>query len=273
MNPNIHGYERVTIMAHLLPIFVMLTALISSLHADLLSSILETKQLRVCIWPEYYGISYVNPRTQELLGIDSDLAKAFAKELGVNLLFKESSFASLIQDVTTQKCDIAMFAIGHTKERKEHLYLTSPHLASDVYAITSKSNQRIQTWDDIDQVGVVVAVAKGTYHVALMQQSLQKAKLLIVDSLHAREQEVESGRADVFMTDYPFGIRMIEEREWAKLISPTKAFHMTPYGWALAPNEFALQKRVEAFIVAIKHDGRLLEAAKRYHLEPIILSE
>lgn len=260
-------------MAHLLLIVTMLTTLSVSLSADVLSSILETRKIRVCIWPEYYGISYVNPRTQELVGIDVDLAKEFAKELGVTLAFKESSFATLIQDITTQKCDMAMFAIGHTPERKERLYLTSPHLASDVYAVTSKSNKRIQTWNDIDQEGVVVAVAKGTYHVALMQKSLQRAKLLIVDSLHAREQEVEAGRADVFMTDYPFGIRMVEEREWAKLITPTQAFHVVPYGWAMAQNEPALKEKVEAFIVAIKHDGRLLEAAKRHHLEPIVLSK
>ncbi|KFL34643.1 MULTISPECIES: ABC transporter substrate-binding protein [unclassified Sulfurospirillum] len=257
-------------MAHLFLILTLITTLSVSLCADVLSTILETRKIRVCIWPEYYSISYVNPRTQELMGIDVDLAKEFAKELGVNLAFKESSFATLIQDITTQKCDMAMFAIGHTPERKERLYLTSPHLASDVYAVTSKSNKRIQTWDDIDQEGVVVAVAKGTYHVALMQKSLQKAQLRVVDSLHAREQEVEAGRADVFMTDYPFGIRMVEEREWAKLIAPTKPFNVVPYGWAMAQNEPAFQGKVEVFIVAIKHDGRLLEAAKRHHLEPIV---
>ena len=260
-------------MTRLLLIVMMLTSLTSSLFSDALSSILEAKKIRVCIWPEYYGISYVNPRTQELMGIDVDLAKELGEALGVRVAFKESSFSTLIHDVTTHYCDIAMFAIGHTPQRQEHLYLTSPHLASDVYAITSKSNKRIQTWDDIDQDGVVVAVAKGTYHVALMQKSLKKAKLLIVDSMHAREQEVESGRADVFMTDYPFGIRMVEEREWAKLISPTQTFHITPYGWAIAKDEPALQKKVEEFIVAIKHDGRLLEAAKHHHLEPIVVNE
>lgn len=272
MNPNIVSFKGQRMRRTFL-IFFMAINLTSSLFADALSSIVESKKIRVCIWPEYYGISYINPRTQELVGIDVDLAKEFAKELGVNVAFKESSFATLIKDITTKSCDIAMFAIGHTVERKEHLSLTSPHLASDVYAISSKSNRRINVWEDIDKEGVVVAVAKGTYHVALMQKSLQKAKLLVVDSLHAREQEVEAGRADVFMSDYPFGIRMVEEKEWAKLIKPTKPFHITPYGWALAQNEPALLAKVEAFITAIKHDGRLLDAAKHHHLEPIVLSE
>ena len=30
--------------------------------------------LRVCIWPGYYGVSYRNPNTQQLEGIDIDLS-------------------------------------------------------------------------------------------------------------------------------------------------------------------------------------------------------
>jgi len=260
-------------MAHLFWIFLIALTSTSILSADVLSTIFETKKIRVCIWPEYYGISYVNPRTQELIGIDIDLAKEFAKDLGVSVEFKSSSFATLTQDINVHYCDIAMFAIGHTEERKKHLSLTTPHLASDVYAIAAKSNHRIQTWDDIDKEGVVVAVAKGTYHVSLMQNYLKKAKLLIVDSLHAREQEVEAGRADVFMSDYPFGIYMLEEQDWAKLIKPTKPFHITPYGWAVAKDEPSFEQKVETFIKTIKHDGRLLSAAKRHHLEPIVVLE
>ncbi len=260
-------------MKYFLWIFLSICTLFSPLSADALTSIEQSHKIRVCIWPEYYGISYVDPRTQKLIGIDVDLAHEFAQTLGVNIEFIASSFATLVDDVTKKRCDIAMFAIGHTPEREAKLKLTTPHLASDIYAITTKSNRRIHTWDDIDQEGVVVAVAKGTYHVAVMQKELKKATLLIVDSMHAREQEVESGRADVFMTDYPFGMRMIEQREWAKLIRPTKPFHITPYGWALNKDEPALYERVEAFIKAIKKDGRLLQVASRHHLEPIIVTD
>ena len=251
----------------------VLVYLLSSLHADALSSIMQEKKLRVCIWPEYYGISYINPRTQELIGIDIDLAKALAHDMNVDVRFIESSFANFIPDLLQKRCDIAMFAIGHTPERKAQVTLTSPHLQSDVYAIATKSNQRIKTWEDIDKEGVVVAVAKGTYHVGLMQKSLQNAKLLIVESLHAREQEVPAGRADVFMTDYPFGMRVVKEKEWAKLIPPSKPFNTTLYGWALSPQESALIDRVEAFIKRIKNDGTLVEAAKRHSLDPIVRKE
>lgn len=247
--------------------------LASNAQASLLDSILESKKLKVCFWPEYYGISYINPQTQELSGIDVDLAKALASDLHVEVEFVVSSFATLTPDIQAKKCDIAMFAIGRTPKRLEKLALTTPHLASDIYAITSKSNQRIQKWEDIDKSGVVVAVAKGTYHVAIMQARLKEATLLVVDSMHAREQEVESGRADVFMTDFPFGVRMVEQREWAKLIRPETPFHITPYGWAMAQGEDAFLERVETFIASIKKDGRLYNSAVTHHLEPIVNTE
>lgn len=92
-----------------------------------LEKILELKELKVCVWPEYYGISYFDARNQQFTGIDSDLAQELAKDLGVNLKFVNSSFATLIDDVTTSKCDIAMFAIGDnpSKKRKNKIYYSS----------------------------------------------------------------------------------------------------------------------------------------------------
>lgn len=256
-------------MKKLLLLFILLV----NMQADILNSIVQTKKIRVCIWPEYYGISYIDKHTQMLTGIDVDLAKEFAKDLHVNLEFVKSSFANLIKDVSTHYCDIAMFAIGQTEKRKEYLSLTSPHLSSDIFAIASKTNNRIKNWRDIDKNGVIVAVAKGTYHVDVMKTRLKNATLLVLDSMHAREQEVQSGRADVFMTDYPFGMRMIKQYDWPKMIKPPKPFHMTPYGWAIAKHESAFLKRTEQFIQEIKKDGRLLKIAQKYELEPIVLDK
>ncbi|MDZ7817521.1 MAG: ABC transporter substrate-binding protein [Aliarcobacter sp.] len=235
-----------------------------------LDKILLEKNLKVCIWPEYFGISYLDQRTQNLVGIDVDLAKELAKDLDVNLEFVESSFPKFIPDITENRCDIAMFAIGNTKARSEKVRFTTPHLESDIYAITTKNNKKIENWNDIDKKGVIVAVAKGTYHEPVMREKLKNAQLLVVDSMHAREQEVQSGRADVFMTDYPFGKRMLAKTDWAKLITPSSTYHLTPYAWTVAYGDDKFYDRVEKFISDIKKDGRLYKLAKDNQLEPIV---
>ena len=238
---------------------------------DRLQNIAASKTLRVCIWPDYYGISFRNPKTQQLAGIDIDNARDLAKALGVEVAFVDSSFATLIDDVSSDRCDIAMFAIGITPQRQEKLRFTLPHLASDIYAITTKAQRRIQRWEDIDQPGVVVAVAKGTLHESVMKTRLKYAELRVLDTPQGREQEVQSGRADLFMTDYPFSRRMLDNSDWARLVAPPSTYHITPYAWAMKPGDDRFHARVEQVLAEMKRDGRLLSNAKRYSLDPIVV--
>src|SRR5690625_8025940 len=76
-------------------------------------------------------------------------------------------------------------------------------------AITTKNNRRIQQWDDLDQPGNVLAVAKGTWHEPVMRERLQYASLVAPDTPETRETEVLSGRADAFISDYPYSLRKI----------------------------------------------------------------
>lgn len=238
-----------------------------------LEKVAASKELRVCIWPDYYGISYRNPRTQQLEGIDIDLAQAFALDLGAKVRFVDSAFSRLIDDLTQDRCDIAMFAIGITAARQEKLRFSKPYLVSDIYAITTKSNRSIKTWADIDQPGIVVSVAKGTLHESVMKEKLKQATLSVNATPQGREQDVESGRADVFMTDYPFSRRMLEQTDWARLVSPPSTYHLTPYAYAVAPGDDRWLARVEQFVQDIKRDGRLVTAAKRHRLDPVVAKD
>jgi ABC-type amino acid transport substrate-binding protein len=115
-------------------------ALPASAQNSRLERVQAATVLQVCIWPDYSGISYRHPGTQQLSGIDIDMARELAKDLNVELRFVDSSFARLIDDVTRDRCDVAMFAIGITPARTEKLRFTRPHLQSDIYAVTAKSN-------------------------------------------------------------------------------------------------------------------------------------
>lgn len=245
-----------------------------SLAQDKLVSHLDrmkvTPVLRVCIWPDYYGITYRNPKTQQLSGIDIDMATELGKDLGVTVEFVDSSFAKLVDDLTQDSCDVAMFAVGITPQRQTRLKFTLPHLVSDIYAITTKTNRRIKSWEDIDKQGTVVAVAKGTLHESVMKEKLRSAQLLVLDTPFAREQEVQSGRADVFMTDYPYSQRFLVNADWARLLSPPGTYHATPYAYAIKPGDDRWLARLERFVSDIKRDGRLMAAATRFKLNPIV---
>ena len=237
-----------------------------------LQRVKEAKELRVCIWPDYYSITYRNPKTRLLSGLDIDISGELGRELGVGVRYVESSFPALVEKLTNDECDIAMHAVGVTPERRNRLQFTKSYMRSDIYAIASRSSSAVKRWEDLDKPGRVIAVQAGTLMVPVMQQSLKQARLLLVRPPQTREQEVESGRADAFMTDYPYSQRMLGLTDWARLVAPPAPFHLTDYAYALAPGETSLLDRVNGFIDTIRQDGRLLRFARKHQLDAIIVT-
>lgn len=253
-----------------LPLVSLLLLPPATAQASLLDDIRNRNALRVCIWPDYFAISYRNPRTQALEGIDIDMARALARWLDVRLDFVETSFAELIPNMTERRCDIAMHGVGVRDSRKPHMDFSNPHLRSGIYAVAMRSNDSIRRWQDIDQPGNIVVVQKGTYMEPVMRDLLQHAELSVVDSFKAREQEVLSGRADVFMTDYPYGKRMSALTRWANLLAPEQPLAPTPYAWAVPKDEPQWLATVNDFLEEMKNRGQLRQSAATHGLLPIV---
>lgn len=227
--------------------------------------------LRVCIWPDYYGITHRHAHTQQLSGIDIDLSAELASDLKLKLEYVDSSFPQLVEHLRGGHCDVAMFAIGVLPARKEVLAFTQPYLQSDIYGVTSRSSRVVREWADIDRPGVIVAVQAGTFMEPVMRAALTQAQMQVVRPPQTREAELESGRADVFMTDYPYSRRLLDNADWARLVAPPKPFHVMPYAYAVRQGDPEWLAQMESFVARIKADGRLRAAAKRHRLEDIIV--
>jgi cyclohexadienyl dehydratase len=225
----------------------------------------------VCIWPDYYGVTFRSPRTQQLTGIDIDLSAELGRDLGVKVRYIDSSFPKLIEDLKSDRCDVAMFAVAMLPQRMEQLRFTRPYLQSDIYGITTKSNRAVRQWADIDQPGVQVAVQAGTFMEPVMEASLKRAQLVRIRPPATREQELEAGRVDVFMTDYPYSRRLLDNADWAALISPPQRFHVLPYAYAVKPGDDDWLAVVDGFVQRIQRDGRLATAAGRHGLGDIVV--
>ncbi len=237
---------------------------------EVLDRIAATGALRVCIWPDYYGITFRDARTGRLTGIDAELSVELAKDLGARLQHVDSSFSRLVPDLLESRCDVAMFAVGILPQRQQQLRFTQPYLSSDIYGITTKSNPAVRSWADIDQPGVQVAVQRGTFMEPVMRESLRHARLVLVEPPQTREKELMAGRVDVFMTDYPYSRKLLDSSDWVQLIAPPKPFHVLPYGYAASPADAQWLARLNQFVSDIKRDGRLARAARHNGLTAIV---
>ena len=240
-------------------------------NSSTLKQIEQRGTLNVCIWPEYFSITYQNPRTARLEGIDIELSQALANDLGVQLNYVTTHFGRFIKDLNAKQCDIAMFGVGNTASRRELVDFSEPYLSSGIYGIRVKNHPFLRSWSDMDQEGVIVCVQKGTYMENLMRQQLKHAQISTVIKPKERELEVLSGRADVFITDYPYSQKILSVYDWAELIEPKNQTRQFQYAYAVAKDDPLWLARVNQFVRDIKQDGRLIKAAKNNALSPIVI--
>lgn len=240
-------------------------------NAGVLENIKVRGTLTVCIWPDYFGISYRNPKTGVLQGFDIDMSKAFASDLGVKLSYVNTNFGKFMDLLEQGVCDIAMMGSGVTQARKQRIDFSEPYLRSDVYFITTKANQALQSVSDLDRAGVVIAVQRGTYMEPFAKDFFKNAKISVVSGPGSRELEVETGRADAFATDYPYSQKLLSNTDWARLIRPTTTLKTTDYAYAVRKGDPTWLSRVNEFVKNAQMDGRLESAARKNNLLPILI--
>ncbi len=225
--------------------------------------------LRVCMWPLYYSISMRDPKTGELVGIDADLSKELARDMGVKLEVVETSFGTFIADLQANKCEIGMFGVGATMKRAQAVEFSHPYLVTNVYAVL-RDGGAIKDWADIDKKGVNVAVTLGSYIEPFMRAYLKNATLTPVAPPATSQAELMSRRADVIMTDFPSALRMTKEFEGTKFLLPPEKLAVTPYAYVVPQGDQVWLNYVNLWVDTIKLDGRLAAAAARHGLGPIV---
>ena len=234
-----------------------------------LFEITKNKKLRVCQFPLYYSISFRNPKTGEIEGIDADLAKELAKELDAKLEIVETSFGSFIADLQAGKCEIGMFGVGATLKRAQAVEFSKPYLVTNIYVVTRKDS-KVKKWEDLDQKGVKAAASLGSYIEVFMKDYLKNAEVVSIAPPNTREAELVAGRGDAVLTDFPTAVKVTDEFDWATYVLPKDKLAVTPYAYVVPPGDQIWLNYINLFVDTIKLDGRLMKYAKKHKLDPIV---
>ncbi len=91
-----------------------LLAFTTAQAAELRETIKQAGVLRLTINSTYAPMEYRDPATNELVGLDIDLANEIAKRLGVKIVWSETPFAELIPSLQTPSAPISSSAAFRT---------------------------------------------------------------------------------------------------------------------------------------------------------------
>ena len=99
--------------------FAALLTFTTAQAAELPESIKQAGVLRLTVNSTYAPMEYRDPATNELVGLDIDLANELAKRLGVKIAWSETPFAELIASLQTKRADFIISGISDRSSRRE----------------------------------------------------------------------------------------------------------------------------------------------------------
>ncbi|XUM19522.1 ABC transporter substrate-binding protein [Bradyrhizobium oligotrophicum S58] len=133
---------------------VTLASLAVAGAAELPAEIKQAGVLKLTVNSTYAPMEYHDPASNELKGLDIDLANALAKRLGVKIVWSETPFAELIPSLQTKRADFIISGISDRASRREtadfvDYLVTGPQFfvlaESDAKAATDLCGRKIGT--------------------------------------------------------------------------------------------------------------------------------
>jgi cyclohexadienyl dehydratase len=167
-----------------------------------LDAIHQRGALRVCSTGDYRPFTYHDSATGSWSGIDIDMGGDMAHQLGLPVQVVATTWATMLSDLTSRRCDIAMGGISVTAERAAKASYSDPYLADGKAPITRCADAaRFQTLSQIDQPYVRVVVNPGGTNESYDRQTMKRASVVTFPDNNAIFNELLDGHADVILTD------------------------------------------------------------------------
>ena len=202
-------------------------------------------KLVVALNPEFAPFEYqklVDGKNQ-IVGSDVELAKAIAKELGVEVEFSPMSFDNVLASLDSGKADLAISGVSKTEERSQVYDFSIPYYTSKNKVIVRKSElTNYQSVKDLAQKKV--GAQKGSIQETLAKETLQDSSLVSLPKNGNLITDLKSGQLDAVILKEPVAKGFVENNP----------------DLAIAEFDFDNDKE-DSYAVAMKKDSKELKEA------------
>ena len=230
-----------------------------------LQEIEDAGVLRACL-AESIPNAYVDPKTEKWTGFQTDMGAELAKELGVELELVDATWATIIESVRTDKCDVALVGLFRLAKRARVILFVNPFVVTTLSAAVAEGSQ-LNTYAALDDPNVSISVISGTAEEAYFKSgTAADVRSMVTDKIATIFLEVANNRADVVITDTITLRRFLSENPALKLrelddtpIAPRGA------GYAVAPGEYHLQHFLNVWLERMETSGRKAAFWNKWH--------
>ena len=195
-----------------------------------------------------------------IVGIDAEIAKAIADELGMELEIEDIAFDSIIPEITSGKADMGLAGMTVTEDRKQSVDFTDTY-AKASQKIIVKEDSAIASPDDL--TGVIVGVQQGTTgDIYVSDLEADGTTVERYNKGFEAVQALSQGKIDAVVIDGEPAKTFVSETEGLKILD--EAFTVEEYAIAVKKGNTELLDKVNGALETLKDNGTLDEIVAKY---------
>lgn len=233
-----------------------------------LAEILRRGELRVGTTGDYEPFSFsksgVDNDTDNITGIDIDLAENLAASLGVKLKLVKTSWPTLMVDYSAQQFDIGMSGISRTLLRQRQAFFSDKYYVGGKTAIGRCAMAAdLNSLGKIDQPNIRVIVNPGGTNEKFVRQHIHRAQVIVHPDNRTVFHQILESKADVMFTD---DIEVKLQHRLHPMLCGTLTGELLSYSEKgfLLPQDMVLKEYVDAWLEQITLSGKLETIFAKY---------
>lgn len=232
---------------------------------SLLKTIKDRGVIRVCD-VEYPPWNVKNPGTNRWEGANVDIVNLIADMLKVKVEHVDATWATVIPNMTTQKCDFSGAGLYISPPRAELVTFTRP-FAQDGISIFIPAGSTAKTVEEVDKAGRTVVVRSGGVEEGVAKRLFKHAtvKTLTTDGAGIILLEIAAGRADAGAGGYFGNLIFLKGNPNLKVrVLSDVLLTRTPIAYAVPPREYFFRDYLNAVLLTLEENGKIQEIIARW---------
>ncbi|USS91080.1 ABC transporter substrate-binding protein/permease [Fructilactobacillus carniphilus] len=239
----------------------------NSVHADdSLQKVKDKGVLTVATSPDYPPFEFqVNQHGHSKdVGMDIELAKQIAKDLGVKLQIKNMDFNSLLVAIQTGKADMAIGGINPSPERKQNADFSQIYYyGGESFLINKADTEKLKNQAALK--GLKVGTQTGSMQQSLAKKNLNGTKVVTMDKNTDLILALKTHKVDAVGVETPVAQAYVQNDPDLKMVKANYHLNKQDTGSAVA-----LPKGATTLQTAVNQS---IDKAKAQHLMPQYLKK
>lgn len=188
----------------------------------------------------------------EIVGVDVDIAKEIAKYLGKELVIKDVSFDSIINEVKSGKSDFGAAGISYTEERAKEVDFTIDYSISKQVIIVKEGINKV---DNLDNKRI--ALQLGSVADSYVTKNYKNAKVIRQKKYLAAIEDLKNDKVDLVIMDELPAKEILKNNPGLVILN--QELFTDKYGMVVRKGNDELLKAINKVLSDLIADGKIEE--------------